>query len=109
MNIYECKGSGGYIDWICAESIEQAFEVYKDHTGNDDIPVVKELSNNDLKHLYMLDFSETEPDELDLDDEDYDPDYDPDQWVAGGKIIETFEEYIKRQKKPHFLENYQNE
>ena len=109
MNIYACTILGDRTDWACAESEEQALEVYKNHTGNEDIPSIRKLSDNDLQYLYMVDFNESQPDELDEDDEDYDPTYNPDEWVSGGKIIETFAEYIKRQTKPHFLENYQNE
>lgn len=109
MNIYECTLDSYDPDWICAESEEQALEIYQNVSGNTDIPIIEKLSEDRLKSFYMLDFNESDPGELDEDDEDYDPNYDPDQWIAGGKIIETFFEYLQRQTKPHFLENFQNQ
>jgi hypothetical protein len=95
-------------DYLCLHDVANARKLYSKESGVplDELErggpvngpaIVRELSEDELKEFYILDGSETEPDELDPDDEGYDPTYDPDEWIFGCKIIETWAEWIKRQ------------
>jgi hypothetical protein len=104
MKIYQINTTGGEPDYVCASDAESAKEVYMSHVCMvDGFLNIKELNDDELKQIYWIDFNESQPDELDEEDEDYDASYNPSEWVNGGKIIETFYDYLQRQNKEHFI------
>jgi len=90
MNIYTFKYSGGETDWIFAPNIKEAKDFYLNFTGCGDLigTEVKRLPKSKWNETYLLDPSESEPDE--------EEDYNEEDYFCGLKIIETFAEYAER-------------
>jgi len=90
--------------YIVAKNIHDADKIYKNHTGNNEVLLIKELSNNELLKYKIIDYNEPEPDEeemeeLGLSEDDYE---------CGYLITESFQEYLLKQTKSHFFcSNYE--
>ena len=91
MKIYEFVHSEGETDWVFAPNIKEAREFYERHTGSDHIDCkVKSGKKSAWKDMYLLDTSESEPDDLDEDE------YNEYDYCNGYKIIETFADYAEK-------------
>ena len=98
MKVFEFKRVED-TDLVVAHNIVEALDTYKRFT-NEILDCITSLCNVDefpkskWKDYHFLDVNEMEPDE----------DHNEDDYLDGYKIIETLEEYMKRQTKTHVIE-----
>ncbi|MDH5414470.1 MAG: hypothetical protein OEW87_10060 [Flavobacteriaceae bacterium] len=98
MKVFEFKWEED-IDLVVADNMVEALFTYKKFTGNDLEFIawfcnINEYPESKWKDYHFLDANEMEPDE----------DHDEDDYLNGYKIIETLEEYMKRQTETHVIE-----